>query len=207
MACSLQNETGGANLLLSLLHCRCSCCKLVFDVTMVTGSASVWVTSAYSPSPLKPLISWQMSLMPSQYSSEISIGFWRSTINQSWAGYKWESVVLSVMLLSCLSLATMYDRSHSLTGGCCHSSCGVRHDSWHARDRTWCEYSIYYCIFHWVTDFVDGMVVIVEEKRLPVMEGNEWSRQVKCDFCQCLWGWHMQAGWRMLGREWRFKNL
>jgi hypothetical protein len=47
----------------------------MFDVTMVTGSALAGVTTAYSPSPLKPLISWQMSLTPSLYSLKISIGF------------------------------------------------------------------------------------------------------------------------------------
>jgi hypothetical protein len=46
-----------------------------FDVTMVTVIASIGVTTAYSPSPLKPLISWQMSSTPSPYSSEISVGF------------------------------------------------------------------------------------------------------------------------------------
>jgi hypothetical protein len=47
----------------------------MFDVTMVTGSALVGVATAYSPSPLKPIISCWMSLTPSSYSSEISIGF------------------------------------------------------------------------------------------------------------------------------------
>jgi hypothetical protein len=47
----------------------------MFDLTMVTGSALVRVKTAYSPSPLKPLISWRMSLTPPPYSSEISIGF------------------------------------------------------------------------------------------------------------------------------------
>jgi hypothetical protein len=47
----------------------------MFDVTMVTGSALIGVTTAYSPSPLKPLISWQMSSTPSPYSSEISMSF------------------------------------------------------------------------------------------------------------------------------------
>jgi hypothetical protein len=47
----------------------------MFDVTMVTGSASVRVTTAYSQSPLKPLISGWMSSTPSPYSLEISIGF------------------------------------------------------------------------------------------------------------------------------------
>ena len=37
----------------------------MFDVTMVTGSASVGVTTAYSPTPLKPFISCQMSWTPS----------------------------------------------------------------------------------------------------------------------------------------------
>jgi hypothetical protein len=44
----------------------------MLDVTMVTGSASVGVTTAYIPSPLKPIISCQMSLTPYPYSSEIS---------------------------------------------------------------------------------------------------------------------------------------
>jgi hypothetical protein len=57
----------------------------MFDVTMVTGSASVGVTTAYSPSPLKPVVSCQMSLTPSSYSSEISMGFRKSTKNQIWA--------------------------------------------------------------------------------------------------------------------------
>jgi hypothetical protein len=88
----------------------------------------------------------------------------------------------------------------------CCSSCGVRHDSWHARHRTWCECGIYCCIFCWVTRLVDGMMVIVEEKRLLVMEDNEWSCRVKCDFRQCWWGWRAQAGWRIPGREWRYKK-
>jgi hypothetical protein len=33
----------------------------MFDVTMVTGSASVGVTTACSPSPLNPVISCRMS--------------------------------------------------------------------------------------------------------------------------------------------------
>jgi hypothetical protein len=51
----------------------------MFDVTMVTGSASVGVTTAYSPSPLKPVISCWMPATPSPYSSEISMGFRKST--------------------------------------------------------------------------------------------------------------------------------
>jgi hypothetical protein len=47
----------------------------MFDVTMVTGSALVGVTTGYSQSPLKPLISEWMSSSPSPYSLEISIGF------------------------------------------------------------------------------------------------------------------------------------
>jgi hypothetical protein len=58
----------------------------MLDVTRVTGSASVGVTTAYSPSPLKPIISCQMSSTPSLYSSEISMGFRRLTKNQIWAG-------------------------------------------------------------------------------------------------------------------------
>jgi hypothetical protein len=92
----------------------------VFDVTIVTGSASVGVTTAYSPSPLKPLISWQMSSTPCLYSSEISIGYHqRSTKNQIWTWYKWESIatrtVSNVPELPELS-HNVYDRSHSLTG-------------------------------------------------------------------------------------------
>jgi hypothetical protein len=58
----------------------------MFEVTMVTGSASVGVTTAYSPSPLKPIISCQMSSTPFPYSSEISMGFRRLTKNQIWDG-------------------------------------------------------------------------------------------------------------------------
>jgi hypothetical protein len=48
----------------------------MFDVTMVTGSALVGVTTAYSPSPpVKPVISCQMSSTPFLYLSDISIGF------------------------------------------------------------------------------------------------------------------------------------
>jgi hypothetical protein len=89
---------------------------------------------------------------------------------------------------------------------CCHNSWGVRHDSWHARHRTWCKYGIYCYIIHWVTHLIDGKMMIVEEKRSMAMEDNEWSHGVKCDFCQCWWGWHAQQGCRMPSREWRFKK-
>jgi hypothetical protein len=90
---------------------------------------------------------------------------------------------------------------------CCHNSWGVRRDSWYARHRTWCEYGIHCCIFHWVTTcLVDGMMMIVTEKRLMVMEDNEWCHRVKCDFCQCWWGWHVQQEWKMPSREWRYKK-
>jgi hypothetical protein len=58
----------------------------MFDVTMVTGSAPVGVTTAYSPSPLKPVISCRMFSTTSLYLSEISMGFRRLTKNQIWAG-------------------------------------------------------------------------------------------------------------------------
>ncbi len=58
----------------------------MFDVTTVTGSASVGVTTAYSLSPLKPVISCQMSSTPSPYSSEISMGFRRLTKSQILVG-------------------------------------------------------------------------------------------------------------------------
>jgi hypothetical protein len=58
----------------------------MFDVTMVTGSVSVGVTTAYSPSPSKPVISCRMFSATSLYLSEISMGFRRSTKNQIWAG-------------------------------------------------------------------------------------------------------------------------
>jgi hypothetical protein len=59
----------------------------MFDVTMVTGSPSVRLTTAYSPSPLKPLISlFWMSSTPSLYLSQISFAVWRLTKNQIWAG-------------------------------------------------------------------------------------------------------------------------
>ncbi len=81
MACSLQNETGCANLLLGLCAAEVLSAIGMFNVTMVTGSASVGVTTAYSPSPLKPLISWWMSSTPSLYSSEIP-SFWLLNIDK-----------------------------------------------------------------------------------------------------------------------------
>jgi hypothetical protein len=74
----------------------------VFDVTIVTGSASVGVST------------------PCLYSSEISIGYHqRSTKNQIWTWYKWESIatrtVSNVPELPELS-HNVYDRSYSLAG-------------------------------------------------------------------------------------------